>query len=111
MRVGALLLCLVALVGGVLFVGDWLGDRETCFSYDVTAKASLICGTPAHVESEQRRRGREMAQSAVGILADPIGMCLQRAATQAKMNGWPDRYRDAYADGCEQLQTTTGATK
>lgn len=102
-RFGALLVALAAIVTGVLVVSDWAQDRERCFQYDVLV-ADTICGTPDEIDTEQRRRGREMAQSAVGVLEDPVGMCVLRSGAQAEMHDWPDRYREAYADGCRSLR-------
>lgn len=108
LRPGAVLVCLILLAAGVLGISNAM-NRDRCFQYDVTVDSATICGSPEHIDSEQFRRGREMVRSARGVLEDPYGMCLQRAAAQAKMHGWPDRYRDAYINGCTDQDTTGGA--
>ena len=88
---------------GAVFAYRAAEADSNCFEYDRMTNAK-ICGTPEHIEGQMRSRGFELAQSAGGQMVDPWEMCRTRATAQAEMHEWPDRYRDAFIQGCNAYE-------
>lgn len=100
-RTAIALIASTVVAAGVITAAELAWQGEECFQYDVSVESYVICGTPEHIEDEQRARGKEMAESAVGFLDNPVASCKSRAFAQAEMFDWPERYRTAYIEGCQ----------